>query len=261
MEVLISCMNQIDSSIIKQTNIQSNVLIINQCSLNREEHSTYLDINNINHAVRVFYTTERGLARSRNMAICNAVDDICLLCDDDEVLEDNYDKIITDVFKRYPQADIITFNVHSSRNKVYPQQVKNVGYIGAMRTSSWEIAFRRKSIIRENIRFDIEMGSGTGNGGGEEIRFLFDCLKKGLKIIHVPIYIATVRQTESQWFHGYTDTYFINQGWVSRRLLGLPLGLCYIIYTSIVKHPVYKTDNTFFKALSLQVKGMFKKVQ
>lgn len=104
-------------------------------------------------------------------------------------------------------------------------------------------------------------GVGQGNGGGEEIRFLFDCLKKGLKIIHVPIYIATVRQTESQWFHGYTDAYFINQGWVSRRLLGLPLGLCYIIYTSIVKHSVYKTDNTFFKALSLQVKGMFKKVQ
>lgn len=261
MEVLISCMNQIDSSIIQQTNIQSNVLIINQCSLNSEEFFTYLDNNNISHTARVFHTTERGLARSRNMAICHAMDDFCLLCDDDEVLEDNYNDIITNAFKRYPQADIITFNVYSPRNKKYPVKVENVGYIGAMRTSSWEIAFRRESIIRKKILFDTKMGSGTGNGGGEEVRFLFDCLKNGLKIIHVPIYIATVRQTDSQWFHGYTDTYFINQGWISRRLLGFPLGLCYIVYTSLTKYSAYKKDNTFIKAFTLQIRGMFKNVK
>ena len=255
LEVLLACMNQNDLSIITRSNIQSDAVVVNQCSINKHETLLALD----NKRISIYYTTERGLSRSRNFAISNATNDICLLCDDDEVLDDNYVTIIINAFKRYPQVDIITFNVHSPRNKVYSRKVKNVGYIGAMRTSSWEIAFRRESIIRENILFDIEMGSGTGNGGGEELKFLFDCLKKGLKIIHVPIYIATVKQTESQWFHGYTDTYFINQGWVSRRLLGLPLGLCYVVYTSIAKHSVYKTDNTFIKALSLQVKGMFKK--
>ena len=35
LEVLISCMNQIDSRIIEKTNINSDTLIINQCNENR----------------------------------------------------------------------------------------------------------------------------------------------------------------------------------------------------------------------------------
>lgn len=37
LEVLISCMHQKDASIIQRTNIQSDVLIVNQCNENREE--------------------------------------------------------------------------------------------------------------------------------------------------------------------------------------------------------------------------------
>ena len=259
LEVLISCMHQKDASIIKRTNVQSNVLVINQCSREKKENFTFENGNNESCNALIISTTERGLSRSRNMAIDNATGDICLICDDDEVLEDDYASIIVNAFEKYPQADVITFIVHTPRRCSYPTKGKKIGYIGAMKRNSWEIAFRRESIIKNNIHFDVNMGSGTGNGAGEENKFLFDCLKKGLRIRLVPQLIASVAQKESQWFHGYTDSYFVNRGWANKRLLGMPLACCYACYFSIVKYKKYRSDNSFHRALLCQLKGIFKK--
>lgn len=259
LEVLISCMHQKDASIIQRTNIQSNVLVINQCDENKVEKFDFKNTKgDICHA-RIFYTKERGLSKSRNMAIKNAIGDICLICDDDESLENNYVETIINAFNRYPDFDIITFNVKLPRKKIYPSSEKRVGYIRAMKIHSVEIAFRRKNILTKGIYFDEQMGTGTGNGGGEENKFLFDCLKKGLKIRLFPQLIASVSQKESQWFHGYTDSYFINRGWTNKRLLGMPLACCYSFYFSIVKYRKYRSDNSFLHALICQLKGVFKK--
>jgi len=42
-EVLIACMYQTDFSIIEKTNIQSDVLIINQCDTNQDESYNFLN--------------------------------------------------------------------------------------------------------------------------------------------------------------------------------------------------------------------------
>lgn len=258
-EVLISCMHQVDASIVERTKVQSNVLVINQCSVNKQESFEFCNSNSEKCQATIIYTTERGLSRSRNMAIYNATGDICLICDDDEVLEDNYVSTIIQAFQRYPEVDIITFTVHSTRKCSYPSKEKKISYIGAMKRNSWEIAFRRESIVRNNIRFDEQMGSGTGNGAGEENKFLFDCLKKGLKIRLVPQLIASVAQANSNWFYGFTNSYFRNRGWSNRRLLGLPLAWCYALYFSILKYKVYRSDNTFWKSLLYQLKGTLEK--
>ena len=88
LEVLISCMHQKDASIIQRTNIQSDVLIVNQCNENREERFDFKNKKGELCIARMIYTAERGLSRSRNMALRNAKGDICLICDDDEILED-----------------------------------------------------------------------------------------------------------------------------------------------------------------------------
>ena len=72
------------------------------------------------------------------------------------------------------------------------------------------------------------MGSGTGNGGGEENRFMMDCYKTKLPMYYTPINIATVLPGESQYFHGYDNKWCRNFGWTTRRLLGLFLGSLYI---------------------------------
>lgn len=260
LEVLISCMNQADAAIIRRTKVQSNVLVVNQCSVNKEESFTFQNSREELCTANIFYTTERGLSRSRNMAVYKAKSDICLVCDDDETLEDDYVQTIVSAFEQNPTMDILTFKVHSPRKLSYPSHRKKVGYIEAMKTVSWQIAFRRERIVEKGIRFDEKMGSGTGNGGGEENKFLFDCIKKGLKIQYIPEWIASVAQTESQWFKGFTNEFFYNKGWTNRRLLGLPLAWCYIIYFSIMRRNKYRKDNTFFNALYYQFKGTFKRV-
>lgn len=257
-EVLISCMHQVDASIIERTKVQSDVLVVNQCSVNKQDSFEFYNTKSELCRANVFYTIERGLSRSRNMAIKNATGDICLICDDDEILVDDYDNIIIQVFEAHPDIDIVAFIVNAPHKNSYPKKAKNVGYVGAMKISSWQIAFRRNSIVEHGIRFDEKMGSGTGNGGGEEIRFLFDCLSSGLKIRYCPIKIASVAQTDSKWFDGFTNKYFLNRGWSNRRILGLPLACCYALYFSVKNYPKYRSDNTFWNALYYQLRGSFK---
>ena len=257
LEVLLSCMHQQDVSIVKRTNVQSNVLIVNQCSINKREILEFCNRKGKSCRIVMLHSMERGLSRSRNMAISNATGDICLICDDDEILVDGYNDIIINAFQKYPEASVITFAL-DYKNKKFPLKEKKVGYFRAMKTNSIQIAFRRDQILRNSIQFDVTMGSGTGNGGGEEVRFLFDCLKKGLKIRYIPKIIASVANNGSQWFQGFSDKYFLNRGWSNRRLLGLPLACCYAFYFSIKKYPMYRSDHTFWNALFYQLRGSFK---
>ena len=98
LEVLLSCMYQEDMSIALRTRIQSDLLIINQC--NKDE-----SVENIcdGHRIRMISSTERGLSKSRNMALENACGDICLICDDDEIFEEGYKDAIIKVFEQMPK--------------------------------------------------------------------------------------------------------------------------------------------------------------
>lgn len=85
------------------------------------------------------------------------------------------------------------------------------------------------------------MGSGTGNGGGEEIKFLFDCLKAGLVIWYVPIIIASIQDgSKSQWFKGFTRQYFFNKGWSNKMILGKFWACIYAAYFTITHYNKYK---------------------
>ena len=83
-EILLSCMNEEDYSIISGSNIKTNTVIINQCS---ENSMNQININN-NKYVKWINSTERGLSKSRNMAIHNSCADICLIADNDEKFDE-----------------------------------------------------------------------------------------------------------------------------------------------------------------------------
>lgn len=162
LEVLLSCMHQKDMAIVERSRIQSDVLVINQCDRNGRVETT----SNGNR-FRMISTTERGLSRSRNKALEHACGDICLICDDDEIFEEGYREAILKAFEENPKADIITFALHHPTRQ-FPKHRKRLGYIGALQSCSFQIAFRRERVLEKNIRFDVEMGSGAGNGGGGE---------------------------------------------------------------------------------------------
>jgi glycosyltransferase involved in cell wall biosynthesis len=98
LEILISCMHQDSFDIVERSNIHVSTLIINQCNANKYKENRA----EASKHIRMISTIEKGLSKSRNMALNNATGEICLLCDDDEVFDDNLEEIILEAFKKIP---------------------------------------------------------------------------------------------------------------------------------------------------------------
>ena len=243
-ELLLSCINQKDFSIIERSRIQSDVLIVNQyCSIKKEEKLPYLETQEIGgFFCRKYNVQEKGISRSRNFAIRNAQADICLLADDDEEFCSQYREMILSSFERYPYADILIFRI-GNRPKKVRTTFHPVYFPEILRVSSCQIAFRRKRVIEKKIVFDEDMGAGTGNGAEEEIKFLLECLKQKLKIFNVPVTIAMMQENNhSTWFYGYNEVFFENRGMTTRYLFGTSFALGYGIYYIWTKRELYQDD-------------------
>lgn len=249
LEVLISCMNQDTVDIIQKSNLNKiSTLIINQCNTDREEH---IQIDPIHRTIN---TNTRGLSLSRNMAIENANGDVALLCDDDETFTDQLESIIKKSYVEIPEADIIIFKMKNIPCKLGNKRRK-LKRFDLLRVSSVQITFRLKA-IKEKIYFDLLLGSGTGNGAGEENKFLLDCYKRGLKIFFDPVEIGVVNQELSAWFKGFDKEYFIKRGSTTRYTYGLLFSIVYSIYFSVTKYNIYKQELSFWESLFFMLKGI-----
>jgi len=260
--VLISCMHEKDHSIIERTNVQTDVVVVNQCDIVSEDRFFFVDKNGKEHKALFLNTMERGLSRSRNMAIKHAADaDICLICDDDERLEDNYEHIILKAYdKNRNSLDVASFAFNRiDKNGSYPKVEKKMGIRRICKTSSVELAFRRKSILDAGISFDVKMGSGTGNGGGEDIKFMLDCRRKGLRMRYFPYKIGSLLSYNSQWYHGCDSKLLIDTGWASKRVYGICGGYLFILYKVIRDYKDYKKEMSPFAAFCYLNKGFFLK--
>lgn len=252
LEILLSCMNQTDMSIIEKSKITGDVLIINQA-----DHALTEERNKGNQHIRMITTTERGLSNSRNMAIQNAAGDICLLSDDDEVFTSDYENTILNAFQTLPQADVIAFHVSNKTTRLGPT-IQQIGYFNTLKIASYQIAFRRKSVIKHQLLFDPLMGAGSGNGCGEENKFLIDCLKNGLKIYFYPAVIADLQPQSSTWFFGFNKDFFYQRGSATRYYLGSFFSILYGIYYLTMKYSLYRKDISFWSASAAFFHGYFK---
>ena len=260
--LLISCMHQKDTGIIQRSNVQSDVVVVNQCDRDCVEEFDFINKKGKTCHAKFICTTERGLSRSRNMAIRNAWGDICQICDDDEEIADDAEEVILKAYEKNPDAGLIAFSlIRKDCDKTYPERKSNLGFKQILRTSSLQITFSRRMLEKYGIRFDEKMGSGTGNGGGEENKFMLDWRKAGAEMIYCPDVIATVNPGESQWFRGYDARYFQNFGWTERRLLGNFTGMLYIFYWTIFRRNQYKDTCTLslFEVLKNSFQGYFSK--
>ena len=250
LEILMSCMHQKNHALVEKSQITGNVVVINQC-----DHEDYMEYSTENGLAKLFSTTQRGLTKSRNMAIEKSTADICLLCDDDEIFVPEYEKRVLKAYEKLPEADVVIFKM-KNRQPSFEDKVMRLRFPKTMKVSSWQISFKRESLLKSGIKFDELLGAGTGNGAEEELKFLIDCERAGLKIFYVPSVIASVGQTESTWFEGFTEQFFINRGASTRYILGAPLAVVYAIYYVIKKKKLYEAQITMPDALKAIFKGM-----
>lgn len=249
LEILMATMhrNKISDLNLEKKNITSKILIINQTSFNEtqiEENKKMISYKGI------------GSSNSRNYAIEEASGEICLIADDDIVYLKEYEKIVLSAFEKNPNADIITFQIQCPDGTMFKSNYSKNEYWHNKRTilkcSSIEIAFKRKSIIDNNLKFDTEFGLGSKYRVHDEVIFLMDALNRGLKLKYIPTPIV-IHPKESSGTN-YIDHLIISKGAAFVRLFGNK-ACFYNIAFAVKKYKEYKMKYTFSKFLKLIFKG------
>lgn len=231
LQVLVSTMNLKDPiKLAKKMNIQCDAIIINQShsfSYTRDKFGP--------NSIETYTLNEKGIGLSRNTALMRADNSICLIADDDVVYVDDYVDKVINAFKINPDADVILFNL-TSLNPERPEYIiknkERVRWYRSLRYGAFRIAYRNSSLEKANIAFSRQFGGGAEYSSGEDSIFIYDCLKKKLKVIAVPVSLGTVNQEKSTWFKGYTNKYFLDKGvffYSLSPLFGRILGLQYVI--------------------------------
>ncbi len=232
--------------LIKKMNIVSKYLIINQ--VNQEK----IDIKNEN----VITKNEKGLSKSRNNVINNANEKIVLLADDDVIYNNEYKKIMLKYWNKYNDADIICFYIESKNKKRKIKKIRNqkVNWINAMKVQSVEISFKKESILKNQLYFNENFGIGTSLNRGEEQIFLYEALRKKLKVLFINKKIGEVLQISSNWHsYKYDEKFFLVQGKIFKQMSPKYYKLLIWQY-AIRKYLMYRKDISFYGCL----KNMFK---
>lgn len=216
-ETLVStmkCRNCVE--LYKKMNIQNNAIIINQTNYTSLEKAL-LNENNIS----IYSFPERGIGLSRNNALMRSTSEICMIADDDMEYYDSYTKKVENAYKKYPDADMILFNVRVFKNGNVKEAISEdhkINKFNSLRYGAVTFSFKREKILAENIFFSLLFGGGAKYGSGEDSIFLWSCLEKGLKIYAVSDTIADVKNDDSTWFNGFDKKYFYDKGALFRKL-------------------------------------------
>jgi hypothetical protein len=171
-------------------------IVVHQIGINHVEKFNLDFLNRID--IEYYQLYNDGLSISRNFAIKKvpAGNVIWILDDDVEVLPNSFDQIFKS-YKKYSDADFISFKIKSQKGepkfKNYlnvAKKIKNINdYKGAL-PSSIEITFKSKLLHYDSILFDHRFGAGSFYIGGEENLFICEVLKKSLNVYFIPIFIV-----------------------------------------------------------------------
>ena len=251
-EVLVSAVNGNVKDLAEQINLETEAIIVNQC----DEYSASEFIHN-GRRIKCFAMKNRGVGLSRNTALMNASEEICLFCDEDITLYHGYEQMILDGFCENPSADLLLFNVKvDERRKTYYNNRKHrVRWYNYGRYPAYAVAVKRTSLLSNRITFSLLFGGGAKYSNGEDSLFLHDCLKSGLRIYTETREIGQEKYRESTWFHGYTEKFFHDRG-VLYHFLYNKLAILWSLQFLFRKRKIMCKDIPFRKAFALMLAGI-----
>ena len=153
--------------------VNYNILVVNQTTKGNELSSPHL-------SVKVINSYDRGLSKSRNLAIKHATKSICLLTDDDVVFKKDFNELILNAHENNSYS-IITFQTQTTHGKLYWDYplvaTKHTNFI-SRKTLSTEISFKKEQL--KELRFNEKFGLGAIYEDGENYVFLSDAKKIGI---------------------------------------------------------------------------------
>lgn len=209
-QLIVATMNQRDDSLIEKMNIKSDAIIINQSDA-FSYHESFVGES----VIKWYEFNERGVGLSRNNGLMRATADIIQFADDDMVLTDTYVKDVIAEYDKYPEADVILFSNHCLNKDRMPYQVdkfERINRLEGVKFGGARITARREKLLYNNITFSLLFGGGARYGAGEDVTFIQDCLKAGLKVYKSPTILSTMKQDSSTWFKGFDKKYYRDKG-------------------------------------------------
>lgn len=224
-----------------------NILVVNQTTVDNILDSEY-------PTVRVLNVYDKGLSKSRNLAIENAVGKLCVITDDDVVFADNFDNLITNAFNAHKSAAIISFRAERAPGvlyKSYPEEHTIVaGQISRLGIMSIEMVINRALV---SARFNENFGLGAHFGMGEEAVFINDVYKNGGKILLEPRVI--VRHTDKDT-HQKIDVY--TKYYIHGAICTNIFRHTYLLWVFLKLRYELKTGQLRFTKVSLALNAAFK---
>jgi glycosyltransferase involved in cell wall biosynthesis len=164
------------------------LLIINQTQPDNLLISEY---NN----VRVINAFEKGLSKSRNLAIANAKGKIGVITDDDIIFQKDPLPIILNAYNQHPGAAVIAFCAVDNNAvlfKKYPKKTKiKLNDFDIHNIMSIEMTLNTAIIKDKRVQFDHRFGLGSPFILGEEAVFLHDLKSKQQQIVFIPEVIVS----------------------------------------------------------------------
>lgn len=214
-QLLVAALAQEKNALLEKLNVQSDVIVANQCDKNEFEAFEWRG-----HAIRYLNLAERGVGLNRNNALMRASGDVCLLADDDMTYVDGYPQLVEKTFEELPGADVLIFNlIEKTPTRPVITRVGRVRFYNYLRYGAARIAFKTAAVRQNGIYFNQCFGGGTEHCHGEDNIFLAQCLKRGLKVYAVPKNIAELTEERpSGWNRGYDEKYLKDQGCLYRQL-------------------------------------------
>ena len=107
-QVLVAALNADDLDLYKNMHLSSDAVVVNQCS-DESIHETELNGNKVTFV----HSKDRGVGKSRNLAVQLSDADIIEFADDDMIFVNEHETIVADEFSAHPEADLIVFSLES----------------------------------------------------------------------------------------------------------------------------------------------------
>lgn len=162
------------------------ILIINQTRENKILVSDY-------PSVRVINSFEKGISRSRNLGIKNAVGKIILIADDDVVFIEDFQKKIIKAYNENQNATAICFQTATQNGDLYSNYLKKKNKLNnrkIRKVLSIELTVKVENLRKNNCFFNEFFGLGSKFQDSETFFFLRRIKYKKLNIVFQPSVIV-----------------------------------------------------------------------
>ena len=202
-------MGQTDCSLAEKMNIDTSVILANQCGAWGYEESDA-------GRVRMISTDTKGVGINRNLALQLAKEEILLFADDDVIYYDGALQGVLDAFRQFPDADVMFFGIDMTRDgEVFDQRRNKTGRIhlwNSLRYGAARMAIRRSAVLKHRLAFSTLFGGGCPYSSGEDTILIRDCFRSGLRVYSHELVLGTCAKDSSSWFSGFNEKYFFDRG-------------------------------------------------